>query len=121
MPKPLSRYSSSDSVLRLDSGSNHSGSVAEKAMMFELTANLQNQNSPNKTNGSRSPVPSPKMSPRKKRTAAKQETPKENNENTQNVANGADNKTNSNVQDMFHDIANRSWADIMDAESDNFT
>lgn len=116
-PTPLSRYSSSDSVLRMDGS--HVGSVAEKALMFELTANLQA--SPSKTNGSKSPVPSPKqmMSPRKKRFGASVEKLTENNENIQNTANVTDNKAvQSNVQNLLDDIANQSWADLVEAESD---
>lgn len=118
-PTPLSRYSSSDSVLRMDGSPNHVGSVAEKALMFELTANLQA--SPSKTNGSKSPVPSPKqmMSPRKKRFGASVEKLTENNENIQNTANVAENKAvQSNVQNSLDDIANQSWADLVEAESD---
>lgn len=115
--KPLSRYSSSETILRLDG---HSGSVAEKALMFELTANLQsNQNHLDKTNGSKSP--SPKTSPQKKRTATKPDKPQENNDNTPNVTNGTDTKVTSSVQDMV-DFATRSWSDIMmEAESGNFS
>lgn len=116
---PLSRYSSSDSVLRMDGSTNHVGSVAEKALMFELTANLQA--SPSKTNGTISPIQSPKptMSPRKKRFGASIEKLTENNENIQNTANVADNKTvQSNVQNLLDDIANQSWADLVEAESD---
>lgn len=118
-PTPLSRYSSSDSVLRMDGGQNHVGSVAEKALMFELTANLQA--SPSKTNGSKSPIPSPKqmMSPRKRRFGASVEKLSENNENIQNTANFADNKSvQSNVHNSLDDIANQNWADLVEAESD---
>lgn len=112
---PLSRYSSSENVLNVDGSPNYVGSVAEKARMFELTASL---NSPEKSNVKRSPISSPKQpsSPRKKLFSPKSNKPKENNENTPNIANGANDKGDS----MFQDIANRSWADIMDSESDNF-
>lgn len=108
-PTPLSRYSSSESVLRLDGGS--SGSVAEKALMFELTAHIQNNRNspklhPNGTNdGQRTPS---RFSPRKTLP----------NENLKNAENGTEEKSN-NVQDLLTEqmLGNRSWADIMDAES----
>lgn len=120
-PTPLSRYSSSESVLRLDGGSNPSASVAEKAMMFELTANMQNSNrlSPKpKSNGTSDGRKSParfSASPRK--TLANEEA-KENKESVKTVTNGSDDK-NTNFQDMLTQqlMTNRSWADIMDAES----
>lgn len=119
-PTPLSRYSSSDSVLRLDGSSNIVGSVAEKAMMFELTANLQA--SPKKINGNNnSPIPSPKqkISPRKRRFAANTEKQTENNENIKNTANVADHKAvPSSVQDLLDDMAKQSWSDLVEAESD---
>lgn len=111
VPTPLSRYSSSENVLRLDGGS--SGSVAEKALMFELTAHIQNSRNsspklqPNgKSDGQKSPS---RFSPRK--TLAIDENPKI-------TVNGAENK-NKNVQDMLEQqmLGNRSWGDIMDAES----
>lgn len=119
-PTPLSRYSSSDSVLRVDGSPNHVGSVAEKTLMFELTANLQA--SPSKTNSSKSPSPSPKqmMSPRRKRFGTSAEKLTDNNENIQNTANVADNKAvQSNVQSLLEDIANQSWADLVEAESEH--
>lgn len=112
-PTPLSRYSSSESVLRLDGGSNSEGSVAEKARLFELTASLQNsRNTPSprpKSNGHKSPsrfLSSPR------RNEPEKDTPKESNGN---IKNGS----SSNFQDMLTQqlLANKSWSEIMDAES----
>lgn len=125
-PTPLSRYSSSESVVRLDgNSSNSSGSVAEKTMMFELTANMQSsrlspkprtsdgQTSP--TRNSTSPRPQhqqPNGSPVKKerKRKAKQQ---------QSAVNGSSDEKQTNFQDLVaqQTIGNRNWGDIMDAES----
>lgn len=119
-PTPLSRYSSSESVLRLDGGSNPSASVAEKAMMFELTANMQsNRLSPKpKSNGTSDGRISPARFSSSPRRTLLNEQPKESIESVKNVTNGSDDK-NTNFQDMLTQqmMTNRSWADIMDAES----
>lgn len=106
-PTPLSRYSSSESVLRLDGGSNPVGSVAEKAMMFELTEQMQNsrKTSPRpKSNGTSDGQKSPRFS----------SSPRANNKN---ISYG-DDKSNS-FQDLLTQqlLENKSWGEIMDAES----
>lgn len=112
---PLSRYSSSENVLRLDGGSSNNSSVAEKAMMFELQANLQlNGGSSPKSNHGNSngqPLPKVKPSPRKNRHANE----KENNGNIQNMSQA--NESNGSNQPNL--LGNRSWAEIMEAESEN--
>lgn len=114
-PTPLSRYSSSESVVRLDGGPNTSGSVAEKAMMFELTANMQNSRySPKpKSNGTSDGQKSPaRFSSSPRRTQTNDSTQKE-----QATVNSGDEKQ-TNFQDMLNEhIMNRSWGDIMDSES----
>ena len=120
-PTPLSRYSSSESVLRLDGSSNSSGSVAEKTLMFELTANMQSNRlspKPRSNDGQSSPKrhsPSPRPHPQPNDSPAK----KEKNGNVKNTTmNGSDDKQ-TNFQDMLSHqmIANRNWGDIMDTES----
>lgn len=114
---PLQRYSSSENVLRLDGGTtNYGGSVAEKAMMFELTANLQSNGagtSPNsKMNGSLNGQRSPVKTPRKNRKKGE----KENNGNVQNLSHSTE--TNNAQRNL---LGNRSWAEIMEAEADHTT
>lgn len=151
-PLPLSRYSSSDSVLRLDGGNSHTGSVAEKAMMFELTASLHNNsNSYKSSNGKISPAG--QRSPSKYATKFEQnnvliDNQKENNGNIENTTltgtsspkkpfanhlnssglidterQQAQNHANNNNKhfNSIDSIANRSWSDIMEAESNNYT
>lgn len=121
-PTPLSRYSSSESVLRLD-GSNSSGSVAEKAMMFELTANMQSSRlspKPRSNDGQSSPArhsPSPRPHHQSNDSPAKTETNGNVKHSTMNGSGGDDKQTN--FQDMLTQqiIANRNWGDIMDTES----
>lgn len=108
-PTPLSRYSSSENVLRLDGGS--SGSVAEKALAFELTAQIQNsRNSPCKlqANGTSDGQRSPRFSPRKTLSP----------DSEKRVGNGTEDKSN-NVQELLTQqmLGNRSWGEIMDTES----
>lgn len=117
-PSPLSRYSSSESILRLDGSSNSSGSVAEKTMMFELTANMQSPSrlspKPQSNDGQSSPArqQSPTPAPRtkkEKKSKAKHAT-----------TNGSSDDKQTNFQDMLTEqqiLANRNWGDIMDAES----
>lgn len=122
-PTPLSRYSSSESVLRLDGGSNSSGSVAEKAMMFELTANMQNSrnNSPKlKSNGIADGQKSPLRFSASPRRNLPSEAPKENG-SVKNHTNDNDDK-NTNFQDMLtqqmtNGYGEKLWSEIMDAES----
>lgn len=130
-PTPLSRYSSSESVLRLDGSSNSSGSVAEKTMMFELTANMQSSRlspspKPRSTDGQSSPTrnsPSPRPrnqsndSPAKKEKKNSVKQPTVNGSADDKQTNGDDKQTN--FQDMLTQqiMANRNWGDIMDAES----
>lgn len=120
-PTPLSRYSSSESVLRLDGGnSSSSGSVAEKAMMFELTASMQNnRTSPMpRTNGISDGQKSPsRFSSSPRRGDLVNDAQKQSNGNIKNVTNGDDKTTN--VQDLLTQkmLTNRSWGDIMDTES----
>lgn len=118
VPTPLSRYSSSESVLRLDGGDTSSnGSVAEKAMMFELTAHIQNtRNSPRSSapngDGHRSPS---KFSP----SPRKQKTEKQKPNKAAKELNGsavAEPKA-YNFQETQQLLMNQSWGDIMDAES----
>lgn len=140
-PKPLSRYSSSESVLRSDGGSSsHSGSVAEKAMMFELTANLQN----NSSNGSisprhRSPAKFSSTPEHKKSNGSSEMCQESNGNNIQNTLKKSmpnqvtstpnkelsittkPNNTNSNGFSAVESVANRSWSEIMEAESDSYT
>lgn len=134
-PKPLSRYSSSESVVRSEGGgssSSHSGSVAEKTMAFELTANLQNSVS----NGS--------ISPRHRSPAKNSLTPDHKKSNGTNDAHHETNGKNvvdklrassprnatstpvaeSAVKNGFsvvESMANRSWSEIMEAESDSYS
>lgn len=119
-PTPLSRYSSSESVLRLDGGSNPSGSVAEKAMMFELTASMQNnrQSPKPKLNGRNDGQKSPARFSTSPRRSHHNEAQKESNGSIRNVTNNGDDKT-TNFQDMLTQqmMTNRSWSEIMDAES----
>lgn len=120
-PTPLSRYSSSENVLRLDGGSNPSGSVAEKTMMFELTANIQNSRngSPrSKTNGTSDGQKSPRFSssPRRNNTQENKKPTNENSTDIKNLSNG-DDKSN-NFQDLLTQqlLANKSWSELMDSE-----
>lgn len=118
-PTPLSRYSSSESVLRLDGVSNSSASVAEKAMMFELTANMQNNRlSPRpKSNGLNDDRKSPSRlspSPRKNQTIEEQN---ESNGSIKNFTSDHCDDKNANFQEVLTQQMNRSWADIMDDES----
>lgn len=130
MPSPLSRYSSSESVLRLDGGSDPNGSVAEKARMFELTANLQNSRntpSPNpRANGYHARHKSPsEFSLSSRSNDSVQDEQNENNVNTEieynkkNAPNGIEEKNSSNFQDLLTEqlLMNKSWADLMDSES----
>lgn len=120
-PTPLSRYSSSENVLRLDGGSNSSGSVAEKAMMFELTANIQNSRNTSpmpKSNGTSDDQRSPRFSssPRRNKKENKKQT-NEKNSSVKNLSNGDD--KSSNFQDLLTQqlLANKSWSELMDSES----
>lgn len=121
-PTPLSRYSSSESVVRLDGSSNSSGSVAEKAMMFELTANMQSNRlspKPRSSNGQTSPArnsPSPRPHPQTNDSPAKKEKKRSAKPTTMN---GNSDEKQTNFQDMVtqQTIGNRKWGDIMDAES----
>lgn len=120
VPTPLSRYSSSESVLRLDGSSNSSSSVAEKTMMFELTANMQSSRlspKPRSIDGQMSPARhSPDPRPNHQNDTSIQ---KEKNGNVKHsTMNGSDDKQ-TNFQDMLTQqmIANRNWGDIMDTES----
>lgn len=112
-PTPLSRYSSSENVLRLDGGSNSDGSVAEKARMFELTASLQNnRNTPSprpKSNGHKSPM---RFSSSPRRSEPEKDIPTDTNGTIKTVS-------NSNFQDMITQqlLANKSWGEIMDTET----
>lgn len=55
LPRPLSRFSSSESIPKTE-GNGHIGSVAEKALLFELNASLNSSNGGLKpTNGKLSP------------------------------------------------------------------
>lgn len=118
-PTPLSRYSSSESVLRLDGGSSSDGSVAEKARMFELTASLQNsRNTPSprpNSNGHKSPS---RFSSSPRKSEPEKDAQKENNGNVKNVLIGGEEKS-SNFQDMLTQqlLSNKTWAEIMDNES----
>lgn len=121
-PTPLSRYSSSESVLRMDGNSNSSGSVAEKTMMFELTANMQSNRlspKPRSIDGQLSPArrhsPSPRPNHKSKDSAIQKET---NGNVKHSTVNGSDDKQ-TNFQDMLTEqmMANRNWGDIMDTES----
>lgn len=117
-PTPLSRYSSSE-CLRLDGGSNPSGSVAEKAMMFELTANIQNsRNGSPRSNGTSDGQKSPRFSssPRRNNTQANKKQTNENSTSIKNLTN-EDDKSN-NFQDLLTQqlLANKSWSEIMDSE-----
>lgn len=140
-PKPLSRYSSSESVLRSDGGSStQSGSVAEKAMMFELTASLQN----NGSNGSvsprhRSPAKFSSTPEHKKSNGFSETSQEHNGNNTPNTLNTSPTKSvtsapkseepitskpdtaNNNGFSAVESLANRSWSEIMEAESDSYT
>ncbi|XP_055299658.1 tudor and KH domain-containing protein homolog isoform X2 [Sitodiplosis mosellana] len=121
-PTPLSRYSSSENVLRLDGGSNPTGSVAEKAMMFELTANIQNSRNTSpmpKSNGSSSDgqrSPRFSSSPRRNNIQKKKAT-KEKNNSVKNLSNGDD--KSGNFQELLTQqlLANKSWSELMDSES----
>lgn len=121
-PTPLSRYSSSESVLRLDGNSTSSGSVAEKAMMFELTANMQSNRlspKPHSIDGQLSPARRHSPSPRPNHKSNDSPIQKERNGNVKHsTVNGSDDKQ-TNFQDMLTEqmIANRNWGDIMDTES----
>lgn len=120
-PSPLSRYSSSESVLRLDGGSDPNGSVAEKARMFELTANLQNSRntpSPNpRSNGSHSRHKSPSLFSSSPRRSEPLQDIKKDDIITNSLSNGIEDK-NSQFKDMLTQqlLANKSWADLMDGE-----
>lgn len=122
-PTPLSRYSSSENVLRLDGGSNSASSVAEKTMMFELTANIKNNrnsSSPKpKTNGNSDGQRSPRFSssPRRNNIQENKKQTNENNTSNKNLSNGDD--KSSNFQDLLTQqlLANKSWSEIMDTES----
>lgn len=141
-PKPLSRYSSSESVLRSDGGSSsHSGSVAEKALMFELTANLQNNSGSNGSISPRHRSPAKfSLTPEHKKSNGSSETCLESNENNilntlkkslpNNVTSTPNkelpitikpNNTNNNGFSAVESVANRSWSEIMEAESDSYT
>lgn len=141
-PKPLSRYSSSESVLRSDGGSSsHSGSVAEKTMMFELAASLQNDSS---NNGSvsprqRSPAKSSSTPEHKKSNGFTESCQKTNDTNIQNTLKtpslngvtstpkaevpitGKPDSANNNGFSAVESLANRSWSEIMEVESDSYT
>lgn len=121
-PTPLSRYSSSENVLRLDGGSNPSGSVAEKALAFELTANIQNSRNTSprpKSNGTSDGQRSPRYSssPRRNNIQENKKQTNENNTSIKNLSNGDD--KSSNFQDLITQqlLANKSWGEIMDSES----
>lgn len=121
-PTPLSRYSSSENVLRLDGGSNSSGSVAEKAMMFELTANIQNSRNTSpmpKSNGTSDDQRSPRFSssPRRNNSQEKKMQTKEKTGSVKNLSNGDD--KSKNFQDLLAQqlLANKSWSELMDSES----
>lgn len=125
--------------MRSDGGSSsHSGSVAEKAMMFELTASLQN----NESKGSISPrqrSPAKSIStPEHKKSNGHSETHHESNGN--NIQNTLQTSTpkkvistptsevpskpdsaNNNGYSAVESVANRSWSEIMEAESDSYT
>lgn len=121
-PTPLSRYSSSESVVRLDGSSNSSGSVAEKTMMFELTANMQSSRlspKPRSSDGQTSPTrntPSPRPQHQPNDTPAKKEKKRK---SKQSAVNGSSDEKQTNFQDLVaqQTIGNRNWGDIMDAES----
>lgn len=69
------------------------------------------------SNNNNSPAPSVKYSssPRSKRSATKQT---ESNDSPQNGVTSDKSNNGSNFQNMFQDFANKSWVDIMEAESD---
>lgn len=121
-PTPLSRYSSSESMLRLDGSSNSSSSVAEKAMMFELTANMQSNRlspKPRPIDGTSSPSRhSPSPRPHHQSNDSSVQTEKNGNAKHSTTTNGTDDKQ-TNFQDMLTQqmMANRNWGDIMDTES----
>lgn len=80
LPKPLSRYASSESIPRTDGTNGHIGSVAEKALMFELNASLNNSNGNLKSsNGKLTPPghksPSGKLSPAGNKSPSGMRTP----------------------------------------------
>lgn len=127
--------------MRSEGGSsNNSGSVAEKTMMFELTASLQN----NESRGSISPhhrSPAKSIStPEHKKSNGHSETHHESNgNNIQNTLQTSSPKkvisastsevpvaskpvsVNNNGYSAVESVANRSWSDIMEAESDSYT
>lgn len=125
-PTPLSRYSSSESMLRLDGGSNSSGSVAEKTMMFELTASMHSSRlspKPRPIDGTSSPARHHSPSPRSNNHHQNNESPvkTETNGTVKHppVNGGGSDVKQTNFQDLLTQqmMANRNWGDIMDTES----
>lgn len=124
-PTPLSRYSSSESMLRLDGGSNSSGSVAEKTMMFEMTANMHSSRlspKPRPVDGTSSPArhsPSPKPNNHHHPSDDSPAKTEKNGSVKHSTINGSDDSKQTNFQDLLTQqmMVNRNWGDIMDTES----
>lgn len=112
-----SRYSSSDNILCLDNSFN---SVAEKTKMFEYNTSSQQQNnntSPTKATNSINGH-SPKTTSNAQKSNKNVECQKENNGNIHNVSTESDEKNDSdNLRQRY--LGNRSWSEIMEAESDD--
>lgn len=115
-----SRYSSSDNILSLD---NSASSVAEKTKMYEInnmSSQQQNNNtSPTKATNSFNGHKSPKPSSNTQKSSENIKRQKENNGNIHNVSTESDDKNDSdNLRQRY--LGNRSWSEIMEAESDDF-
>lgn len=127
LPRPLSRFSSSESIPKTD-GNGHIGSVAEKALLFELNASLNINGGLKPTNGKVSPSGqrSPSrfsVSPQPKRKndghvplAQDPLLSAEKSDSVVKASNGTGSNNNNSAGYVPYQAAvNKSWADATDS------